>query len=174
MITIIIIFIIAKLAVAAVNHPKRKRKKKVTKIIKPIAQKADPLYTRQLQTEIKLQQQQRREEEKALKQAEKEYQQKIKIEAQAEKTRQRKEQAEADTLFYQNQLDTIISLLANVEDKINSVNWNIEIDKRTRSLDAMQKHLRQKEQLVKKQMQYENRVHTLESKIAKCYYIINS
>ena len=166
MVTIIIIFIIVKLAIAAVCKPKQTRQKIPVKTIKATAYQPDPQY-RQLQAEIKLRQQQRKEEEKAWKQAEKQA-------AQAEKKRQQKEQAAADTLFYQSQLETIVDLLTDVEGKINAANWNIEIDKRTRSLDKMQFHQRQKESLVKKQMQYETKIHSLESKLAKCYYIINS
>lgn len=165
MVLITVIIILALMACNSTRQPQKR--------ITSAACKTDPRI-KQLQAEMRLRQQERREQERQWKQAERNRIQKEKAAAQAEKLRQRKEQAAADEVFYQSQLNTVIELLTDVEKAINHLDFEIDTDKKTRSLDRMQFHQRQKEGLIKKQMQYENKIHVLESKIAKCYYIINS
>lgn len=105
--------------------------------------------------------------EKALKQQEKEMQQ-------AEKNRQKQEQAQADILFYQSQLDKITEMLFNSDNELQEIENQIKINNAMRSYDKNKKEIKRKEQVVKKIITLENKVHTIESKIAKSQYILQA
>ena len=102
--------------------------------------------------------------EKVRKQHEKEIQQ-------AEKARQKKEQAYADIEFYQTQLDKTIEMLSAADNELNELEKQIQIDRLMRSYDKASKREKQKTQVENRIMSLENKVHAIETKLAKAYYI---
>lgn len=145
---IVEIFVI-RLAIKLVLQTfKPKRKSKLNRIHseKPIPK----------QTEINL--------EKAIRQQEKANQQ-------AEKARQKKEQAHADIEFYQMQLDKTIEMLSAADNELNELEKQIQIDRLMRSYDKASKREKQKTQVENRIISLENKVHAIETKLAKAYYI---
>lgn len=126
--------------------PKRKPKLNRIQSEKPIPK----------QTEINL--------EKALKQQEKEN-------LKSEKARQKTEQAYADIEFYQTQLNKTIEMLTQADNELSEIEKQIEIDYRMRSYDKASKREKQKTQVENRIMSLENKVHAIETKLAKAYYI---
>lgn len=108
---------------------------------------------------------------KATKQAEKAQ---IKAIEQNEKQRQKQEQAQADILFYQSQLDKITEMLFNSDNELQEIESQIKINNAMRSYDKNKKEIKRKEQVIKKIITLENKVHTIESKIAKSQYILQA
>ena len=111
------------------------------------------------------------ETSKATKQAEKAQ---IKAIEQNEKQRQKQEQAQADILFYQSQLDKITEMLFNSDNELQEIESQIKINNAMRSYDKNKKEIKRKEQVIKKIITLENKVHTIESKIAKSQYILQA
>lgn len=112
-----------------------------------------------------------KEEIKATKQAEKEQ---IKAIQQTEKQHQKRQQAEADILFYQKQLDTITGMLSNADNELSEIEKQININKLMRSYDKIRKEEKRKTQVLNRIMVLENKVHTIETKIAKSEYILQA
>ena len=121
---------------------------------------------------IKLEQAERKRAEQAEKERQRREKTLAKEQEQREKARQKREQAEADLIFIRQQLETAGDMLLQAQEAVNGINAQIEIDKNLRSYDSEKKHRKQLEQAQKKLLTAENRLHTLESKAAKCYYII--
>lgn len=193
MITIIIIFIIAKLVVNIANKPRKYHCK-----AKTIAKTAyyDNYDIKRIQAENKLQQQKQREKERALKQAEKERQQQ-------EKLRQRKDTALFEYDYFQGRLELINNMIESNEIEIESTLSEIEKSKEkeerikrienTKAGKDMQrlaneieiydlfnndststKNHKRYEQLLKRKISLESQKHNIEKKLLKCYYIINN
>ena len=110
---------------------------------------------------------QQTEIEKALKQAEKQAQQ-------AEKNRQKKEQAQADIIFYENQLNQLTSMLNAADNELFELDKQIQIDYLMRSYDRIAKREKQKAHIIRQIMTLENKVHVTENRLAKANYIIKS
>lgn len=107
---------------------------------------------------------QQAEIDRATKQAVKEAQQ-------AEKNRQKKEQAEADITFYENQLNQLTGMLSQADNELNELEKQIQIDYLMRSYDRAKVKEKRKTQVVKQIMTLESRVHAIENRLAKAYYI---
>lgn len=102
--------------------------------------------------------------EKAIRQQEKEN-------LKSEKARQKTEQAYADIEFYQTQLDKTIEMLSVADNELNELEKQIQIDRLMRSYDKASKREKQKTQVENRIMSLENKVHAIETKLAKAYYI---
>lgn len=89
-----------------------------------------------------------------------------------EKLRQRREQAEADRIFILSQLDRVSELLNTADAELARIEAQIEIDAATRSYDSEMRDSKKREAILKRIMQYENRIHSLESRLAKANYIL--
>ncbi len=122
---------------------------------------------RQLQADMKLRERQRREQERI-------WREQDRAMAQAEKARQRREQAEADIAFLTHQLDQISELLNEADTELVNIERKIAIDLATRSYDSEQKDRKTRERIQKKIMQYESRIHNLESRLSKARYTLTA
>lgn len=89
-----------------------------------------------------------------------------------EKNRQRREQAEADRAFYLLQLERVSEMLNVADAELAKIERQIEIDEATRSYDSEMRDSKKREAILKRIMQYENRIHSLESRLAKANYIL--
>ena len=89
-----------------------------------------------------------------------------------EKNRQRREQAEADRAFYLLQLERVSEMLNVADAELAKIERQIEIDAATRSYDSEMRDSKKREAILKRIMQYENRIHSLESRLAKANYIL--
>ena len=107
---------------------------------------------------------QKTEIDRATKQAVKEAQQ-------AEKNRQKKEQAEADIIFFENQLNQLTGMLSQADNELTELEKQIQIDYLMRSYDRAKAKEKRKTQVVKQIMTLESKVHTIENRLAKAYYI---
>ena len=121
---------------------------------------------------LKIEQAERKRAEMAEKERQRREKALAKEREQREKARQKREQAEADLLFIRQQLETAGDMLLTAQEAVNGINAQNEIDRNLRSYDSEKKHRKQLEQAQKKLLTAENRLHALESKAAKCYYII--
>ncbi len=124
------------------------------------------------QARIKLEQAERKRAEQEEKERQRREKALAKEQEQREKARQKREQAEADLIFIRQQLETAGDMLLTAQEAVNGINAQIEIDRNLRSYDSEKKHRKQLEQAQKKLLTAENRLHNLESKLAKCYYVI--
>lgn len=89
-----------------------------------------------------------------------------------EKNRQRREQAEADRAFYLLQLERVSEMLNTADAELARIEAQIEIDAATRSYDSEMRDGKKREAIIKRIMQYEARIHSLESRLAKANYIL--
>lgn len=136
---------------AAVKYRKQNRKRKSNRIPKE----------KTVVTQTKA------DTEKAQKQKEKEMQQ-------AEKIRQKKEQAEADKQFLESQLNRYTEMLSKADTELLEIENQIKIDYFMRSYDKAAKKEKQKEQIIKRIISLETKVHTAETRLAKANYIIQA
>lgn len=141
-----ILLLILIVAIPKASHAMKTKYRKPVPILKTD-------YKRQ-QTEI----------DRATKQAVKEAQQ-------AEKNRQKKEQAQADILFYENQLNQLTGMLSQADNELTELEKKIEIDYLMRSYDRAKVKEKRKTYIIRQIMTLENRVHAVENKLAKAYYI---
>lgn len=105
--------------------------------------------------------------EKAIKQQEKEMQQ-------AEKNRQKQEQAEADKLFLESQLDRYNEMLTKADKELSDIESQIKIDYAMRSYAKAAAKEKRKEQIIKHIITLENKVHAIETRLAKANYILRA
>lgn len=97
--------------------------------------------------------------------------QSIKEAQQAEKNRQKKEQAEADIIFFENQLNQLTDMLSQADNELTELEKQIQIDYLMRSYDRAKAKEKRKTQVIRQIMTLENRVHAVENRLAKAYYI---
>lgn len=91
-----------------------------------------------------------------------------------EKQQHKRQQAEADKIFYENQLNRVMEMLINLDDELTGINEQIRINLAMRSYDKNKKEEKRKTQVIKQIMVLENKIHTIESKLAKANYILQS
>ena len=115
-----------------------------------------------------------KEEQRAWKEAEKERKANEKEEARLEKERQKREQAEADKEFLMGQLDMVSDLLQCKYEELEKLDKNIKIDEAMHKYDKANDERKKRERLQNRIMSYEAKLHNLESRLAKCHYIINA
>lgn len=115
-----------------------------------------------------------KEEQRAWKEVEKERKASEKEEARLEKERQKREQAEADKEFLMGQLDMVSDLLQCKYEELKKLDKNIKIDEAMHKYDKANDERKKRERLQNRIMSYEAKLHNLESRLAKCHYIINA
>jgi len=93
---------------------------------------------------------------------------------QAEKQRQKKEQAQAYKVFLMQQLEIINDIINEYDDELSKINKAIKHDIDGQYYDSEIRHRKQKEQIVKKIMSAESKIHILETRLAKANYIIKA
>jgi len=93
---------------------------------------------------------------------------------QAEKARQKKEQAQADKIFLMQQLEIINDIINEYDDELSKINKAIKHDIDGQYYDSEIRHRKQKEQIVKKIISTESKIHILETRLAKANYIIKA
>ena len=100
--------------------------------------------------------------------------QEIKLAQQSEKQLQKRQQAQADIIFYQLQLNRVIEMLTKLDEELNQIEEQIKINLAMRSYDKNRKEEKRKTQVIKQIMVLENKIHTIESKLAKANYILQA
>ena len=115
-----------------------------------------------------------RAEQRVWKEEEKERKASEKEEARLEKERQKREQAEADKEFLMGQLDMVSDLLQCKYEELEKLDKNIKIDEAMHKYDKANDERKKRERLQNRIMSYEAKLHNLESRLAKCHYIINA
>ena len=91
---------------------------------------------------------------------------------QAEKQRQKIEQAQADKEFLIKQIDRVVEILTALDTESARIDRKIQDDIDGRYYDAETRHRKQKETIARKIIAAENKLHALETKLAKVNYII--
>ena len=91
---------------------------------------------------------------------------------QAEKQRQKIEQAQADKEFLIKQIDRVVEILTALDTESDRIDRKIQDDIDGRYYDAEIRHRKQKETIARKIIASENKLHALETKLAKANYII--
>lgn len=174
--TIWVVFAFVKLATSAASKMSRHRPQK--QLTSARSSQTQIITIKQLQAQRRQHERERRQQEaehqRQIKEAERAARERERAEMQAEKLRQKKQQAEADIAFLTEQQDQIVELLIINDKALEKIALQIEIDRATRSYDAETKDNKQREKLIKKKMEYETRLHSIEKRIAAAHYTINT